>query len=159
MPAVAETTSRPAAALGRLRRPLPGVALLLAVLVVALAFGSGLGSGGRPSPAARVAAIDSQVRCPSCEDLSVAQSQASSAVAVRHQVAHLVAVGRTDQEVESALVAEYGPTILLRPPTSGLSSVVWILPAVGGAAAVAALAALFWRRSRQLRILRRGTPT
>lgn len=138
------------------RHPAAGLALLLVVLAVALAFGAGLGSGGPPSDAARAAALDAQVRCPSCEDLSVAQSSASAAVAVRHEVARLVRSGRTDQQIETQLVSQYGPTILLRPPASGLSALVWVLPAVGGAAAVAVLATLFWRRSRQLRALREG---
>jgi len=129
--------------------------VLLVVLGVALAIGSGLGSGGHPTNAQRAAALDSQIRCPSCDDLSVAQSSASSAIAVRHQVQQMVAEGRTDQQIEDTLVAQYGGTILLRPPTSGLTSLVWILPAVAGALAVGALIVLFWRRSRALQQLRR----
>jgi len=135
----------------------PGLGLLalLVVLGVALAFGSGLGSGGKPTNAQRAAALEAQIRCPSCEDLSVAQSSSSSAVAVRHQVDRLVADGKTDQQIEATLVAQYGNSILLRPSTSGLTSLVWILPAVAGALAVAVLAVLFWRRSRDLERLRR----
>lgn len=151
---VAETAPGRARRRGLLARPALGVPLLLAVLAVALAFGSGLGSAGRSSDAARAAAIDGQVRCPSCEDLSVAQSSASAAIAVRHEVARLVHAGRTDQQIERRLVAQYGPTILLRPPASGLTALVWVLPAVGGAAAVGTLGTLLSRRARQLRLLR-----
>ncbi len=140
-------------------RPRLGVLLVLAVLAVALAFGSGLGSSAPPSAAAREAAIDSQIRCPSCEDLSVAQSSASAAIAVRHEVARMVDAGRTDQEIEQALVAQYGSSILLRPPTSGLTGLVWLLPVIGGAAAVAAVGTLFWRRAQQLRRLREEEPS
>ena len=143
---------------GRHRHPVLGFGLLVVVLAVALAFGAGLGSTGRSGDAARAAALDSQVRCPSCQDLSVAQSSASAAVAVRREVARLVRQGRTDQQIESTLVSQYGPTILLRPPVAGLSALVWVLPIVGGAAAVALLAVLFWRRSRQLRALRSEGP-
>ena len=62
--------------------------------------------------------------------------------------------GRTDQQIEAVLVGQYGTTILLRPPTSGLTSLVWILPAVAGAVALGALGVLFWRRSRALDRLR-----
>lgn len=141
--------------LGVLGRPRVGLTVLLLVLAAALAFGSGLGSSGRPSAAARAAALDSQIRCPSCEDLSVAQSSASAAIAVRHEVARLAREGQTDQQIEQRLVAQYGPTILLRPPTSGLTAVVWVLPVVGGIAAVGTVGTLFWRRSRLLRQLRK----
>ena len=137
-----------------LGRPRVGLAVLLVVLAIALAFGSGLGSSVAPTAAARAAAIDSQVRCPSCEDLSVAQSSASAAIAVRHEVARMVNAGRTDQQVEQALVAQYGSTILLRPPASGLTGLVWLLPALGGAIAAGVVGTLFWRRARQLRRLR-----
>jgi cytochrome c-type biogenesis protein CcmH/NrfF len=143
---------------GRARHPGLGLAALLVVLGVALAIGSGVGSGGHQTNAERAAALDSQIRCPSCADLSVAESSASSAVAVRHQIATLVDDGRTDEQIEDALVAQYGTTILLRPPTSGLTSLVWIVPAVAGALAVGALAVLFWRRSRALDRLRREDP-
>jgi cytochrome c-type biogenesis protein CcmH len=126
------------------------------VLVVALAIGGGLGSGGHQTVAQRAAALDGQLKCPSCDDLSVAQSSASAAVAVRHEVLHLADEGRTDQQIEDALVNQYGQTILLRPPTSGVTSLVWIIPAVAGAAALVALGVLFWRRGRDMARLRRS---
>ena len=125
---------------------------------MALAIGSGVGQGGHQSPDQRAAALDAQLRCPSCDDLSVAQSSASAAVAVRHEVLHLARRGWSDQRIDDRLVGQYGPTILLRPPTSGLASLVWIVPAVAAAGALAALGALFWRRSRQMARLREGSP-
>ncbi len=124
------------------------------VLVVSLAIGSGIGRGHR-TPAQRAAGIEAQVRCPSCEDLSVLQSSASAAVGVRNQISRQVAQGWSDGRIEAALVARYGPTILLRPPTTGLTSLVWIVPAVAGAVAVATVGVLFWRRARQMESLRR----
>jgi cytochrome c-type biogenesis protein CcmH len=140
---------------GRRRsHPFLGLAALLVVLAVALAIGNGLGSSAPPTLAQRAAAIEGNLRCPSCEDLSVAQSTTSSALAVRREVNQLLAAGASDAQIEQRLVAQYGPSILLRPPTSGLSAVVWILPAVAGALALGALGTLFWRRSRQLSRLR-----
>jgi cytochrome c-type biogenesis protein CcmH len=140
---------------GLLRRPAFGLVALLVVLAVALAVGSGLGAGGHQTDGQRASAIDAQIRCPSCEDVSVAQSSASDAIAVRHEVAKMVAQGASTSEIEDTLVGQYGPTILLRPPTSGLSALVWFLPAIGAVVAVAAVGALFWRRSRELEELRR----
>ena len=146
---------RPAAE-RRVRRPRPllGLAVLALVLAGALAVGGGLFSSARPTDAQRAAAIDAQLRCPSCIDATVADSSSSAAVAVRHEVARLVAEGETAQQIDAALVSRYGSTILLRPPTTGLAAAVWVVPAVAGTAAVAVLAALFWRRSREIGRLR-----
>jgi cytochrome c-type biogenesis protein CcmH len=129
-------------------------AIALAALAIALVIGSGVTSSAAPTPAQRAAALDAQIRCPSCEDLSVAQSTASSAIAVRHEVTALVAAGASDQAIEQRLVAQYGQSILLSPPDSGLSSLVWLLPLVAGVLAVAILGGFFWRRSRSWRRLR-----
>lgn len=126
----------------------------LAALAVVLVIGSGVASSAAPTAAQRAAALDTQIRCPSCADLSVAESTASSAIAVRHEVAQLAAAGVSDQDIEQRLLAQYGPSILLSPPDSGLSSLVWLLPLVAGVLAAAALGVFFWRRSRTWRQLR-----
>jgi cytochrome c-type biogenesis protein CcmH len=131
-------------------RPLLGLVVLALVLAGALAVGGGLFSSTPQSNAQRAAAIDAQLRCPSCIDETVADSSASAAVAVRHEVAHLVAEGQTNSQIDADLVSRYGPSILLRPPTTGLAAAVWVVPAVAGAIALGAVAVLFWRRSRQL---------
>lgn len=128
--------------------------LALVVLAVALVIGSGVTSGAPPSAAQRAAELETEIRCPSCEDISVAQSSTASAVAVRHEVGRLAAAGTSDRAIEERLVAQYGPSILLQPPDSGLSSLVWLLPLVAGILAVGGLLAFFWRRSRTWRRLR-----
>lgn len=140
----------------RRTRPWLGPVVLLVVLAAALVVGSGVVQGGHPTAAQRASALDAELRCPSCEDLSVAQSSASTAVAVRHEVLQLARRGESDQQIEDTLVGQYGTAILLRPPTSGLASLVWIVPALAGIAAVGALGVLFWRRSRQMARLRGG---
>ncbi|MGH8979989.1 MAG: cytochrome c-type biogenesis protein [Acidimicrobiales bacterium] len=132
--------------------------LLLVVLGVALAIGSGVGASAPSSDAARVAQIESRVRCPSCDDISVAESTASSAIAVRHEIARLVRSGETSGAIESRLAAQYGPSILLVPPSSGLSLVVWVVPLAGGVLAAGILAVFFWKRSSWWRRMRREVP-
>jgi cytochrome c-type biogenesis protein CcmH len=106
--------------------------VILAVLLgVGLAIGSGLGSGnGKPTRAQRIAHLDAIIGCPSCADLSVGESSASSAVAIRNLVAAQVDAGASDRVVERSVEAGYGASILLVPPRSGLGSLVWILPLV-----------------------------
>lgn len=151
VPATAPASGRGAV---RARRVPWSFLLALAVLAAALVVGSGVTSSKPPTDAQRASALEAQIRCPSCADLSVAQSAASSAIAVRHEVAALVAAGQSDQQIESRLVAQYGPSILLSPPASGLSSLVWFLPAAAGVLALGGVAVVFWRRSRSWRRLR-----
>ena len=79
----------------------------------------------------RVARLESLVRCPSCEDISVAQSNATSAIAVRHEIAAKVAAGKSDNEILTSLEAAYGSSVLLSPSTSGLGALLWLVPVAG----------------------------
>lgn len=110
---------------------------LYAVVLVVVAVLSALALPRESSAAARVTRLEALVRCPSCEDLSVAQSTASSALAVRHQIAAGVAHGESDTQILTALEDAYGPSILLSPSTSGLGALLWAVPvALVGVAAV-----------------------
>jgi cytochrome c-type biogenesis protein CcmH len=84
-----------------------------------------------PAQSARIAHLESLVRCPSCEDISVAQSNATSAVAVRHEIEAKVRRGVSDTAILTSLEATYGTSILLSPPTSGLGVLLWVVPALG----------------------------
>ncbi len=130
------------------RRRFPLWSGLGVVLVLALVVGSGIFRSAPPTPAQRAAAIESVVRCPTCEDLSVAQSTAPTAVAVRSAVAQLIVEGRSDQQIQAYLVDRYGSSIVLDPPASGWSLLVWLLPLLGGLAATVALAVVLVRRRR-----------
>ncbi|HEY7917728.1 MAG TPA: cytochrome c-type biogenesis protein CcmH [Acidimicrobiales bacterium] len=127
-------------------RKFPLWSVLAVVLVVALVVGSGVLRSAPPSASQRALAIESVVRCPSCEDLSVATSSAPTALTVRSTVRQLIAEGRTDQQVKDYLVARYGPAIVLEPPASGWSLLVWLLPLLGGLVATAAVAGVLVRR-------------
>ena len=134
------------------------VALPVVVLAVALVVGSGLFDHSPATAAQRAAAIEANVRCPSCTDLSVAQSNDTTAIAVRHQIEHLVAEGQSTAAIDNVLVSEYGPTILLVPPDAAGLPLIWIIPVVLGAGALAGVAVVFWRRSREFAALKVGTP-
>jgi cytochrome c-type biogenesis protein CcmH len=117
------------------------------VIVVAVALGFGAWRGGAPVTATqRAHAIDAQLRCPSCEGISVADSSASTAVAIRHAVAARVRAGQSDGQIDAFLVSRYGPGILLRPPTHGWTTWVWVLPPGALVLAVAGMVAVLRRR-------------
>lgn len=96
---------------------------LLAVAALAIAF-----SPHGTSSSARITHLESLVRCPSCVDLSVGESNATSALAVRHEIATKVHEGQSDNQILTSLESVYGTSILLSPPTSGLGALLWIVP-------------------------------
>jgi len=105
-------------------------ALVLVIVVVALAAPT------TSTSAQRVAHLESLIRCPACEDISVAQSNAPSSVAVRHEISQRVSDGQSDNEIIAALEGAYGNNILLSPRGSALDSLLWIVPAAVVASAV-----------------------
>ena len=144
-----------AAGSGLARVPLWARVLLpLVVLGVALLIGSGTFDSSPQTVAQRAAGLNAGVRCPSCTDLSVAQSNATTAIAVRHQIESMVASGSSTADIDQTLVSEYGQTILLVPPDAGGFPLIWVIPLVLGTGAVVAVGVLFWRRSRQFDALR-----
>jgi cytochrome c-type biogenesis protein CcmH/NrfF len=132
------------------------IAIPLVVLGVALVIGSGALSSRPQTPAQRAAAIESVVRCPSCIDVSVAQSEETTALAVRHEIERQVAQGRSTSQIEQSLVDQYGQTILLEPPGFPF---IWVVPIVLGAGALGIIGVVFWRRSRQFNATRMAQTT
>ena len=129
-------------------RPWLPVAVLVVVVAVALGLGASPGSPA-PTPTQRADAIDALARCPSCDGISVLDSSASTAVAIRQAVAARIRAGQSDSEIDAFLVSRYGPSILLRPPVRGWTAWVWVLPPAALAIAVAALVTVLWRRRRR----------
>ena len=113
---------------------------------VALARRGVAPGGAAHHRAQRAAAIDARVRCPSCDGISVADSSASTAVAIRQAVAPRATPGQSDGQIDAFLVSRYGPGILLRPPAHGATAWVWVLPPVAVAVAAVAVGTVFWRR-------------
>lgn len=93
-------------------------------------------------------AIATQLKCLQCVGESVAASQSPLAVQFREEIDAQMRQGRTDDEILAFFSQRYGQEVLLSPPSSGLGSLVWIVPVVAVAAAGLGLASTFgrWRR-------------
>jgi cytochrome c-type biogenesis protein CcmH len=127
-----------------------GWVVLAIVLPVALVVATRTGNDA--SPSARVARLTSEIRCPTCTGLSVAQSDAESAQAIRADVTRQVDAGQSDGQILRSIESTYGTDILLRPPSSGFEGLVWVLPVVALVIAIGALTFAFrrWRTSTLL---------
>jgi hypothetical protein len=99
-------------------------------------------------------AVAGEYKCPVCQGESVAASSAPEAVEIRDLIGKWLEQGRTEQQVRAYLVADYGQSILEKPPASGIGVLLWGLPAALVALAVLGLAGAFWRWHLALR--RRG---
>lgn len=125
-----------------------GVLLLAAAAVVASLLVAALSAPSK-SLEDRVRGIESQLRCPTCQGLSIADSPATSAAQMRSLVREQLAAGASDEEVRAFFVARYGRWILLDPPPSGPDLALWLAPA----AIVAIGGALVIRRARERRVV------
>ena len=131
----------------------PALWAVLAVCVgLSLAVGSGAigtGHGKPPSLYQRTLQVAGEYRCPVCAGESVAASQAPEAVEIRQLVEHWLQEGDSQATIRSFLVHDYGLSILERPPASGVTVLVWVLPVVAGALAITGLGLGFvrWRRA------------
>jgi cytochrome c-type biogenesis protein CcmH len=124
---------------------LPWIGLAV-VVVVALAVGSSSG-GGPESVNHHVQRVARGVRCPTCRDLSAAESDAAAAKAVRLSIRREIQAGKSDAEIRTALANRYGREILLTPDAGGVSGLVWVLPVVAVVLALGFLVMAFrrWR--------------
>lgn len=85
---------------------------------------------GEQSAAARAHNLETQLKCPECEGLAVADSNAPTSLAIRADIKKRIRQGESDEDIRQAYVARYGEQILLQPQGSGISLLVWVLPVV-----------------------------
>ena len=76
-----------------------------------------------------VAEVGANIRCPKCQALSIADSGAQSAQAMREESRSLLAAGYTREQVVGYFEQRYGEFVLLEPRARGLNLIVWAAPA------------------------------
>jgi cytochrome c-type biogenesis protein CcmH len=89
----------------------------------------------------RVWLIASKLRCPVCQNESVADSQSELSAQMRTLIRDNLAAGETEDQIVGYFVSRYGEWILLDPPRQGVLWLVWLAPAaalLGGVAVVIA---------------------
>jgi cytochrome c-type biogenesis protein CcmH len=100
--------------------------VLTAVLAMTLLLAPVSAAAAAPARAS-LTDIENDVMCVSCnEPLAVAQSL--QAYKERNFIRALIAQGETKAQIERALVAQYGPAVLGRPPAHGFNLTVYVLP-------------------------------
>ncbi len=138
-------TSRAAAGSVRRWRVHPGVWIVMAALVVGVLVLAGGTPDSQRSEDSRAQSLGEQLKCLQCAGESVAASQAPLAQQFRDEIQRQLDQGATDDQIRAWFVDRYGEQVLLEPPSSGLSVLIWVLPALVVVAAVAGLWLAFGR--------------
>ncbi|WP_308823620.1 cytochrome c-type biogenesis protein [Sodalis praecaptivus] len=85
-----------------------------------------------------------ELRCPKCQNTSIADSNAVIAGDMRDKVYHLMLQGQSKQQIIDYIVARYGRFVTYTPPLNPLTLLLWLVPLLfvaGGATIVIASAA------------------
>ena len=120
------------------------VGLAIVALVAILILGRGT---SKPETVTnRADRIAAEIRCPTCQGLSVKDSKAAGARAIYSEIERQVETGERDEEIRAYLVDRFGTSELLRPRATGIGSIVWIAPIAFTVVAFAGLVRVFLRR-------------
>jgi len=91
---------------------------------------SGSEQGLSPELEKRAQYLEHDLRCVTCAGQSLADSSAPMAVDLKAFVRRELVKGRSEEAIKADLVQKYGPTILARPPLSGVNWLLWLAPGI-----------------------------
>lgn len=81
-----------------------------------------------------------QLRCPKCQNNSIADSNAIIAADMRAKVYQLMQQGQSKQQIIDYMVARYGNFVTYEPPLNGVTIFLWLGPLlfvlIGGAVVI-----------------------
>jgi len=79
----------------------------------------------------RMKYLSEQLRCPTCQGLSVNDSEAGFSRIFKVKIIELIKKGKSDKEIIKYFVQRYGEWILRSPTKDGFNLVLWALPGIG----------------------------
>lgn len=72
--------------------------------------------------------LTEELRCPKCQNNSIADSNSMIATDLRQKVYELIQEGKSKQEIVDYMVARYGNFVTYDPPLTPLTVLLWVLP-------------------------------
>jgi cytochrome c-type biogenesis protein CcmH len=91
----------------------------------------------------RARSIGSRVKCPVCQGVAIADSPSETARAMMDVVEERIADGWSDDQIIDYFSERYTDSIVIDPPFSGNTLLVWLIPAL---AVLAGIFMIFTRR-------------
>jgi cytochrome c-type biogenesis protein CcmH len=119
-------------------------AAAIAIAIALMLAGASVPAAAQ-APRASLPDIEDEVMCTICGTL-LAESQSPQADRERALIRTLIAQGKDKDQIEDALVAEYGPRVLATPSGHGFDLLAWIVPLVG----IALVAAVLFMAARRI---------
>ena len=74
--------------------------------------------------------LTEELRCPKCQNNSIADSNSMIATDLRQKVYELMQEGKSKKEIVDYMVARYGNFVTYDPPLTPLTMLLWVLPVV-----------------------------
>ena len=86
--------------------------------------------------------LSEELRCPKCQNQSIADSDAGIAQDMRKRVHTMILEGKSDEDIVDYFVSRYGDFVSYRPPVNAGTSILWLGPILlllGGAVLIVIL--------------------
>ena len=74
--------------------------------------------------------LTEQLRCPKCQNNSIAESNSMIATDLHQKVYELMQEGKSQKEIVDYMVARYGNFVTYDPPLTPLTVLLWVMPVV-----------------------------
>lgn len=102
-----------------------------------------------PQQQTRYRLLIDELRCPTCQNQNIAESNAPLANDLRQRVHLMITEGHDDHDIRAYMVQRYGDFITYRPPVRPLTWILWFGPFIVLIGVVIALAIWIRRRNRE----------
>lgn len=93
--------------------------------------------------------LSTELRCPMCQNETLADSNAPIAHDLRRQIFEMMQAGKSDAEIKAYLVDRYSDFVLYKPPVEPKTWLLWFGPLVVLAIGGMVVAVQVRRRARQ----------
>jgi cytochrome c-type biogenesis protein CcmH len=100
----------------------------LIVCVMSLSAQMGIYDFENQEQASRFEKLTHEIRCPKCQNQSIADSDAPIATDLRAKVYQWVLDGQTDEVIIKSLIDRYGDFVTYNPPVKGAAIFLWLMP-------------------------------
>ena len=81
-----------------------------------------------PELQARYEKLVAEVRCVTCQNQNIKDSNAFIASDLRREIRRMIGEGKSNEEIKNFLVTRYGDFVLYRPRFEGKTLALWIAP-------------------------------
>lgn len=72
--------------------------------------------------------LGNTLRCPKCQNNTIADSNAELAVDLREKVYEMTKAGKSKQEIIDYMIARYGNFVTYNPPFTAATAILWLGP-------------------------------